>query len=74
MITDFNHVYSNLGYILLGILFICITARKEKQHKRRVQANPDIDRLYGIPQHFGMYYAMGLALVMEGMEKEAGKL
>ena len=29
--------------------------------------NPEVDTKYGIPQHFGMYYAMGLALIMEGI-------
>ncbi len=26
-----------------------------------------IGQKYGIPQHFGVFYAMGIALVMEGV-------
>jgi hypothetical protein len=33
----------------------------------QMQENPDHSRLYGIPQHMGLFYAMGLALVMEGL-------
>ena len=29
--------------------------------------NPRWDRMYGVPQHSGLFYAMGLALVMEGL-------
>ena len=36
-------------------------------HQTIARANPAVDRLYGIPQHYGMYYAMGLALIMEGV-------
>jgi hypothetical protein len=67
MVTDFNHIYSNLGYVLLGFLFMLITRRKDVLHQRVARANPAFERRYGIPQHFGMYYAMGLALIMEGI-------
>ena len=39
----------------------------DRMHQTVARANPAYDRLYGIPQHFGMYYAMGLALIMEGI-------
>ncbi|XP_076310308.1 SID1 transmembrane family member 1-like isoform X2 [Tachypleus tridentatus] len=59
--SDFNHVYSNLGYIMLGLLFLGLVRRREfVQHDR-------LDKNCGIPGHFGLFYAMGLALIMEGV-------
>lgn len=64
MVTDFNHVFSNLGYVMLGILFILIVRGKDhKYQKLSLEHRKNI----GIPQHFGMYYAMGIALIMEGI-------
>ncbi|CAG9767714.1 unnamed protein product [Ceutorhynchus assimilis] len=61
-LSDFNHVFSNIGYVLLGILFLIITYNRELTHK-----DQDFDRHYGIPQHYGLFYAMGVALIMEGV-------
>ncbi|XP_066257753.1 SID1 transmembrane family member 1-like isoform X3 [Euwallacea similis] len=61
-LSDFNHVFSNIGYVLLGILFLFITYNRELTHK-----DQDFDRQYGIPQHYGLFYAMGVALIMEGV-------
>ena len=36
-------------------------------YRHLVEANPRIDRMYGIPQHSGIFYAMGFALIMEGL-------
>ncbi|NP_001099128.1 Sid-1-related C precursor [Tribolium castaneum] len=62
VISDFNHVFSNSGYVLLGLLFLGITYRREITHK-----DLNFERQYGIPQHYGMFYAMGVALIMEGV-------
>ncbi len=68
---DFNHVFSNVGYILLGLLFVFLVWRRDVLHRREVREVEGIgrrqQRYFGLPQHFGMYYAMGLALVMEGV-------
>ncbi|KAF2898206.1 hypothetical protein ILUMI_07968 [Ignelater luminosus] len=58
-LSDFNHIYSNIGYGLVGILFLLITFYK--QHY--VLHNPS----HGIPKHYGLFYAMGVALIMEGV-------
>nr|SVE70572.1 EOG090X0A5X [Daphnia similis]SVE72456.1 EOG090X0A5X [Daphnia similis] len=83
-LTDFNHVYSNIGYVLLGLLFIINTAHRDVR-RRQPQANHDrlekvnivfgylisssvasciISQFYGIPQHYGLLYAMGTALMV----------
>ncbi|XP_046382561.1 SID1 transmembrane family member 1-like [Ischnura elegans] len=62
-LSDANHVFSNIGYVLLGLLFIFITVHRERLH----QKNGWVNRKLGIPQHFGLFYAMGAALMMEGV-------
>ncbi|KAL1501477.1 hypothetical protein ABEB36_006791 [Hypothenemus hampei] len=61
-LSDFNHVFSNIGYVLLGILFLIITYKRELAHNDR-----NLDTKYGIPQHYGLFYAMGVGLIMEGV-------
>ncbi|XP_039276620.1 SID1 transmembrane family member 2 [Nilaparvata lugens] len=56
--SDFNHIYSNIGYILLGILFLLIVYRRHATEKKKAT---------GIPQHYGLYYTLGAALFMEGI-------
>ena len=62
LLSDFNHVYSNLGYIMLGLLFMVIVRLKERQHKHQQhRSNPlesgNVQLLnqppYGVPQYFG---------------------
>ena len=52
---------------MLGGLFMIFVWRRELLYRQLVEKNPRMDRKYGIPQHSGMFYAMGFALVMEGM-------
>jgi len=66
-LSDFNHVFSNLGYVMLGGLFMIFVWRREFHYSQLVKENPGIDRKYGIPHHCGLFYAMGFALVMEGL-------
>ncbi|KAJ8668220.1 hypothetical protein QAD02_009883 [Eretmocerus hayati] len=62
-LSDFNHVFTNLGYILFGLLFIFIVYMRERCDDCSYQ----VDRGFGIPQHYGLFYAMGFALMMEGV-------
>ena len=64
--SDFNHIVSNGGYIILGILFT-LQVRRRAVLTARLRLNvPDVDD-YGIPSQFGLFYGMGLALIMEGL-------
>lgn len=63
LLSDMNHVVSNAGYLVLGILFILLVYRRERWHGQ----DPAFERQYGIPQHHGLFYAMGAALIMEGV-------
>ncbi|XP_059061588.1 SID1 transmembrane family member 1-like isoform X2 [Achroia grisella] len=58
MMSDFNHVYSNISYVVLGLVFVI-------QVKVRASKPQELDK--GIPQHHGLFYSMGLVLVMEGV-------
>ncbi|KAM9318225.1 SID1 transmembrane family member 2 isoform 2-T2 [Pholidichthys leucotaenia] len=66
VVSAFNNILSNLGYVMLGLLFLLIVLKREIVHKRALERN-DINALEcGIPKHFGLFYAMGTALMMEG--------
>ena len=66
LLSDFNHVFSNLGYVMLGGLFMIIVWRRDILYSRFLAENPGADRKYGVPHHCGLFYAMGFALIMEG--------
>ena len=63
VLSDFNHVYSNLGYVMLGILFMVIVALKERKAEklRRQYLNAFeagnhqllFEPQYGVPQYYG---------------------
>uniref|UniRef100_A0A3Q3X2K1 Uncharacterized protein n=1 Tax=Mola mola TaxID=94237 RepID=A0A3Q3X2K1_MOLML len=66
-LSAFNNILSNLGYVMLGLLFLLIVLKRDIVHKRALFRN-DLNALEcGIPKHFGLFYAMGTALMMEGL-------
>lgn len=65
--SAFNNILSNLGYILLGLLFLLIILQREINHNRALLRNDLYALECGIPKHFGLFYAMGTALMMEGL-------
>ena len=62
----FNHVFSNIGYIWLGLCFIIIVFLKSRYFPEFVYENfrpvfPD----KGLPQQNSIFYAMGIAMVFQ---------
>ncbi|KAM7030302.1 SID1 transmembrane family member 2 isoform 1-T1 [Acridotheres tristis] len=66
-LSAFNNILSNLGYVLLGLLFLLIILQREINYNRALLRNDSHALECGIPKHFGLFYAMGTALMMEGL-------
>ncbi|XP_024433657.2 SID1 transmembrane family member 1 isoform X1 [Desmodus rotundus] len=67
VLSAFNNILSNVGHVLLGLLFLLIVLRRDILHRRALEAKDLFAIEYGIPKHFGLFYAMGIALMMEGV-------
>ncbi|XP_066917123.1 SID1 transmembrane family member 1-like [Clytia hemisphaerica] len=67
ILSAFNNVYSNIGYMLLGLLFVFFVMRRDRIAYMHHVKNPDKYQKYGLPKHYGIFYAMGWALFMEGV-------
>lgn len=66
-LSSFNNILSNLGYVMLGLLFLLIVLKRDIVHQRALLRNELNALECGIPKHFGLFYAMGTALMMEGL-------
>ncbi|XP_029964916.1 SID1 transmembrane family member 2 isoform X2 [Salarias fasciatus] len=66
-LSAFNNILSNLGYVMLGLLFLLIVLKRDIVHNRAMVRNELNALECGIPKHFGLFYAMGTALMMEGL-------
>ncbi|XP_043936900.1 SID1 transmembrane family member 2 [Protopterus annectens] len=66
-LSAFNNILSNLGYVMLGLLFLLIILQKDITHRRALIRSDYYALECGIPKHFGLFYAMGTALMMEGL-------
>ncbi|KAM6933797.1 SID1 transmembrane family member 2 isoform 2-T2 [Xenentodon cancila] len=66
-LSAFNNILSNLGYVMLGLLFLLIVLKRDIVHNRALFRNEPNALECGIPKHFGLFYAMGTALMMEGL-------
>ena len=58
---SFNHIFSNIGYVLFGIAFLFIVWYKERKWN-----SINLKEVKGIPQKFGIFYALGFALIFQG--------
>ncbi|XP_038609606.1 SID1 transmembrane family member 1 [Tachyglossus aculeatus] len=66
-LSAFNNILSNVGHVLLGLLFLLIVLRRDIWHRHALGAGDIFAMEYGVPKHFGLFYAMGVALMMEGL-------
>ncbi|KAL0972762.1 hypothetical protein UPYG_G00194450 [Umbra pygmaea] len=79
-LSAFNNILSNLGYVMLGLLFLLIVLQRDIIHSRALDEKKGsqaaaltgialtlCSQECGIPKHFGLFYAMGTALMMEGL-------
>ena len=68
-VISFNNIWSNIAYLILGMLFIVLTAIKHilRNIKYRDRERYHDYRKRGITPYYGIYYAMGLALISEGL-------
>ena len=64
-IRGFNSIWSNISYILLGILALIITVVKNISFVRELRAQGNSTT--GVPQVFGIYYALAVGLFFEGI-------
>ena len=48
VLSDFNHVYSNVGYVLLGLLFIGLVKRRDLMHQEHVRANDRYEQVWTV--------------------------
>ncbi|XP_068632776.1 SID1 transmembrane family member 1-like isoform X2 [Battus philenor] len=58
-LSDFNHVLSNVGYLLLGALFL-LQVRRRRVRRRRHPRHEE----YGIPAHYGLLSALGASMMV----------
>ena len=45
ILSDFNHVFSNIGYVALGVLFAILTYFRKKWHKEEVARDYNIQKV-----------------------------
>ena len=71
-IQDFGHVFSNISYITCGVVFLCIVVNRRNRRlmlsSKRSARDPIMHpEQCGIPEQYGIFYAMGTSLIMEGI-------
>ena len=64
---DFNHIISNAGYILYGLVFILLV--RWKAHLLPADNRTDSDHLnkFGLPQQHSIFYTLGICMVLQGI-------
>ena len=65
--SAFNNIWSNIGYVALGLLFIMLALRRQQKYKTLEEVNMEKDAdqyKAGVPQHFGIYYTIGRVLII----------
>ena len=52
-----------------GVIFVLLTWHRQWKHGKALalMREAGIEPRYGLPQHFGIFYAMGVGIVFEGV-------
>ncbi|XP_025103209.1 SID1 transmembrane family member 2-like isoform X2 [Pomacea canaliculata] len=66
-IRSFNSFISNIGYVFLGIFFLFLVFLRNFLHTWDTLDIPIRQNHNGMLKHFGLLYAMGFALIVEGV-------
>ena len=68
-IQDFGNFFSNIGYVVLGMCFTAIVSFRWFKYRRfKEKLNYlHVEKNIGIPEQFGIFSSLGIALVLEGM-------
>lgn len=71
LLRSFNSIWSNIGYVILGFLLFIVVLRAKnnyREHEKEVNEAEDIPkgRKEGVPQYFGVYFALAFVLVAQG--------
>ena len=65
--SDFNHVISNLSYLIFGLAFIACVAIKSHRLPKNQNNKNDHTSDTGILQQLSIFYAMGFAVIFQGL-------
>jgi len=64
---DFNHVISNIGYIMYGLVFLVLVRLKSFFLPEENRTETDHMGRIGLPQQHSLFYTMGICMVMQGV-------
>jgi hypothetical protein len=64
---DFNHIISNIGYIIYGTVFIVLVRLKSLFLPEENRTETDHLGRIGLPQQHSLFYTMGICMVMQGV-------
>ena len=64
MFQSFNHIFSNIGYVLLGFFFLLIVMVKSVYFPEDI-FKKNKDNLLGLPQQYSIFYCMGLTMIFQ---------
>ena len=61
---DFNHIISNCGYVMYGLMFIFLVWRKSVI--LRVEQNQE-RKIFGSRQQYSIFYTLGVCMILQGI-------
>ena len=64
---DFNHIISNSGYIIYGLVFIILVRLKSLFLPEENRTETDHLGQIGLPQQHSLFYTMGICMIMQGI-------